>query len=878
MADEPRRSGRATKGQYNKDRDIPEDAPPKRRGKAKTAKAQAVEEEEEEEEEENAIIRCICGLYEEEEDEERTMICCDKCDAWQHNDCMGLNTSPDWAPDKYYCEQCAPQDHKELLAAVVRGEKPWEQRAAAAIGKKKKGKRGRKSGAGARVSDVRVNDAQPEDTNKVESIPKESIPKQSIPKESPAISGQKRKHEEPSPNPPQDTKKPRQTPTQTVTPQAPKNTAKTAAPALPKRTSSSVVTPIRQGSRSEPTQAEKVHDPSELHNTMRNSTAKALINLFVDQANAARKAGTYNPPANTTTAEAGKHIGLSVEHALYQRLSGGAGDPNQDYKEQLRTILHNVKKNPSLRDRVLRNDILPEALAVLPAAEMASKEQKERDEQIKKEAERQHIFTEDQGPRIRRTHKGDEFVDEEQQVAAESLNPVRRQSAIVDEELGERKSPDPVPDESGRKPVSPTQRQKLSRINTQAPPRPSTVPERKSSSNFNIQNVWSSVQGSPDADRPQFAPPRRLSTQQSPTGPGAQADAEIDALLKDEGGDEAPESPPYSPKDLPEDPQTLWRGVIDMTPVARFKTSAKLAGGADPALVPGLTFQFQWNMMLPKTITVDGRIKAKTADEYLCGLRFSHTTDVTIMLIKPPPGEEDQIAFNALFDYFKSRDRFGVGANHPNKAVKDMYFIPIESGKVPEKEAEFLQLLGNNFLAEATTERIFLLAVAAKLRELDGNAAQAISPGNFPQESIHQVSASPVVHNGTPRVGPSASPPQQHSTAFASTLHADGTVDGSVANHNQSPLPINGQITPAGRDQNSPQVSGVAAAAQILGPHKDAPAVLELLQQVPHAGISEMQVIKAVIEENPEAARNMSILYNMLLQRQGAAASSAGTT
>lgn len=880
MIDEPRRSGRATKGQYNKDRDIPEDAPPKRRGKAKAAKAQAVEEEEEEE---NAIIRCICGLYEEEEDEERTMICCDKCDAWQHNDCMGLNTSPDWAPDKYYCEQCAPQDHKELLAAVARGERPWEQRAAAATGKKKKGKRGRKSGAGARVSDVRVSDAQPEDSNKAETIRKES----------PAPSGQKRKHEEAASNPPQvrhltvpvvslicrqDAKKPRQTPTETATPNATKNVVKSVVPAPPKRSSSSVVTPIRQGSHSEPTQTEQVHDPSELHNAVRRSTAKALVTLFVDQANVAKKAGTYNPPANTSSAEAGKHIGLSVEHAIYQRLNGGAGEPNQDYREQLRRILHNVKKNPSLRDRVLRNDILPDALAVMPAAEMASKEQKERDEQMKKEAERQHIFTEDQGPRIRRTHKGDEFVDEEQQVAAESLNPVRRQSAIVDEGLGDRKSPDPVQDEISPKPVSPTQRQKLSRINTQAPPRPSTVPERKSSSNFNIQNVWSSVQGSPDADRPQFAPPRRLSTQQSPTGPGAQADAEIDALLKDEAGDEAPESPPYSPKDLPEDPETLWRGVVDMTPVARFKASAKLAGGADPALVPGLTFQFEWNMMLPKTITVDGRIKAKTADEYLCGLRFSHTTDVTIMLIKPPSGEEDQVAFNALFEYFKTRDRFGVGANHANKAVKDMYFIPIESGKVPEKEAEFLQLLGNDFLSEVTTERIFLLAVAAKLRELDGNTAQAISPGNFPQETAHQISASPVVHNGTPRVGPSASPPQHHSTAYASTPQADGMLDGSVANQSQSSLPINGQLPPASHDQSSPQVSGVAAAAQVLGPHKDAPAVLELLQQAPHAGISEMQVIKAVIEENPEAARNLSILYNMLLQRQGAAVNSAGPT
>lgn len=161
---------------------------PKRRGKAKAAKVQAVEEQEEEEE--NAIIRCICGHYEEEEDEERTMICCDKCDAWQHNDCMGLNTDPNWTPNEYFCEQCAPQNHQELLAAIARGEKPWEQHVAAATGKKKKGKRGRKSGTGTKAGDVHAQESRDAETPR---------------KDSPQVVtvGQKRKHEEPTPSTPQ---------------------------------------------------------------------------------------------------------------------------------------------------------------------------------------------------------------------------------------------------------------------------------------------------------------------------------------------------------------------------------------------------------------------------------------------------------------------------------------------------------------------------------------------------------------------------------------------------------------------------------------------------------------------------------------------------
>jgi hypothetical protein len=118
------------------------------------------------------------------------MICCDNCEAWQHNDCMGL--PDDYAPEKYFCEQCKPEDHKELLAAIARGEKPWEEvarkrEAAAAEAekalKKKGGKKGRKSGA-------RASDVQPRDSQEAEGI--------QTPATSKGTNGQKRKHEEPS--------------------------------------------------------------------------------------------------------------------------------------------------------------------------------------------------------------------------------------------------------------------------------------------------------------------------------------------------------------------------------------------------------------------------------------------------------------------------------------------------------------------------------------------------------------------------------------------------------------------------------------------------------------------------------------------------------
>jgi hypothetical protein len=150
--DEPRRSVRATKGQHTKTHDIldqPAESTKKRSSKKNEKKAASQEVEDAEEEE---IIRCICGATEQDDDSDEDWIACDECTAWQHNICMAVGKP---IPDKYYCEQCRPENHKELLDAIARGEKPWEQRRKAheAAQEKKSKKGGKKGKGGKRVSD-----------------------------------------------------------------------------------------------------------------------------------------------------------------------------------------------------------------------------------------------------------------------------------------------------------------------------------------------------------------------------------------------------------------------------------------------------------------------------------------------------------------------------------------------------------------------------------------------------------------------------------------------------------------------------------------------------------------------------------------------------
>ena len=173
-----RRSGRANKGHHTKNQDALDEPPAKPKAKAKNEKkAQAARSNsaQTEEEEDDAIIRCVCG--DQRDIRGRQMIACDICEAWQHVKCLGLQEGDEWANRTYYCEQCKPEDHVELVAAIARGEKPWNR---------KKGSR--KSNVKARQSDVRP-DPEPDNKAKTGSsstaTPQPTSKEQPKPKEEP---------------------------------------------------------------------------------------------------------------------------------------------------------------------------------------------------------------------------------------------------------------------------------------------------------------------------------------------------------------------------------------------------------------------------------------------------------------------------------------------------------------------------------------------------------------------------------------------------------------------------------------------------------------------------------------------------------------------
>lgn len=822
MPDEPRRSGRATKGQH-KNLELP-DAPSKK-GKGKSPKEKSGSKASaeptpgpSEDGEEEEIIRCICGEYEEEEDVERDMICCDQCSAWQHNDCMGLVFAKGAEPDQYYCEQCRPENHKVLLEKIAKGEKPWEEvaerRRQEAEDKKSKRKKGKKGSRKSRPSESKTEASTPARTGTSATPGPPHSPNTAA---SASVEPEKNGHAGDSRRSSTNKRKLEES----VEADA---ASVRIQPSLHERTPSRL-TCLIQGpqvkqprisppSTTEETTKVKIESPAvvtveELVLPARKSAANALIKFFVDQITAAQKKGSFSLPNGQSAEDTARQLGLSVEGAMYQNICEGAGEPTEPYKSQLRAILFNVKKNHSLRDRLLVGSVSSDTLSMMKSEEMASEELQRKDAEIKREAERQHIIIQEQGPRIRRTHKGEELIeDETHNVAAESVF-----SALP------RRATDADGSPGNQSPVTP----RVSQSKGDGQPR-----------------GHSPDGGHGDHVFPEVAPNIR-----EPVPRGTiQADAEIDRMLQE---DET-ESPPYSPQEFSEE-GVVWRGQVTMEPVAKFSSTAKHVCGAE------LSGRIPWSQLAPEELLVDGRIDIARANNYLCGLRWSSSTDVSVIAISSPNGDEDRDGFNRLFNYFYNRQRYGVIGKHPLPAVKDTYIVPLE--KDTTKLPDFINLLENTNLGDGLIEeRLLLIVFVVKTGD---SQPPSVQPSSHQPSMEPQASASPLTAAGnTPQTAYAPGPRQFPLFTPSSTNPTAPNQFPPGQMPQQHPLP-----------PYQPGLIGMPAALQVLGAQAvSSPAIQKLLQTAPNVDTAQLNVVRDILVRQPAAAANYETLMQALFDTQ----------
>lgn len=824
-------------------------------------------------------VRCVCGDMSEKGPPDYVQ--CDACQVWQHNICMDLPLDENLLPDNYLCEQCAPEEHKDLLAAMARGEKPWDDRLRAWRNAKKRGKNRRKTGDRQSTASELKSDAA-------------SHAKSSSPAPAPSTSqdsGIKRKFEEDPPEvcphvqsecitlqtltcmqPAQPSPAPTPTPAATAGASAPTPTPEEVAVPAP------VAEPKRAEKRRKSTapassHSKKVDTETELVDidklpADRKKVADALSKLISDDVNERSKAGSYRIPDGHTASSLGNHHASRIEYALYMNHGPKLEGP---YSSQFRAILMNLKRNALLISRLLKSDLTADELSTMKPEDMASEEFQKQRAAMKEEVEKQSVMVqEEEKPRVRRTHKGDEYVDDEADQTAEqsvyASRPVRHRES--ESEAAGAGSP------TTAQPGSPD------RMDIDKPGPDGASDRRHSSQQFDIGGIWAKTQHSPEAEQGQQSrllqqPPRRRSSiqRQVQQEKGEKNDADVDRLLADDDNDDE-----YNPNDLSSgDSSIVWRGELIQPGVTQLITTGRFVAGND------FSRYTPWSEFLPKSLEIEGRLEAKRADDYLCGLQWSKRSDVAVLALSP---YNDRPAFDTIFDYFASRSRYAVirKGQGMSDIVKDVYISPVEKGgPLPPH----IELLEHNAFDTSLPDRILIVTFVVNKPPHWDNPATAPIPLDA-QVAQNGNGLPPHLRNGGPMASPiSSAPPAPAFSPAPPQSVQNGAYPYNTPPNSIPPNPYGAPPPTAGPPQYPPQVAGYPPApphpnplvAIILGPLANAPTVQHILKS---AGVdiqeNVLQGMKTILNTDPSAAEDIGRFTAHLGLAPPASAPSANTT
>lgn len=817
---EPRRSVRATKGQHTKAFESLENGPqPSKRKQAAAAKKgkKAAEKEKEDEEEDEEIIRCVCGATTQEADEQNEpWIACEQCGAWQHNVCMGMSIFEDELPKEYFCEQCKPQDHKELMDSIDKGETLWLTRRQKYEdeNKKKKGKKGK----GKRVSDPKDRSSPATSTTKAAA---KASPAPEIKKEDESAAKTKRKSRDHSQGPHNKMRKVSETRAVPV-------------PALPKYTPP----------------ADLAESIDKLEGTRKNS-AEGLRKSLDAALDMAVKSRLFTIPQGSTKKTLAERHAIEIERALHDTHPNAAAA-----KSQLRTLMFNLKKNVELAARVLNRTLTAPALAGMSSDEMATEELQRETAEMKAKADKQATLIAEDGPRMRRTHKGEEIVEDDNVATTTEEVPsnLRRQS-VRDTATTEAGSPtehehDHVHDHADSQVELPANiGSGPLRIDTEAKHSPRQ-------GDFDINKVFSSVK-SPSATHQ-----RRPSGPAPSAGPGY--DPDVDRMLQD-GND----SPPYSPTENL-DPDVVWQGHLMMTNLADITTVAKYAGGADLSKVKGIS----WKDLIPPLLTVAGRIPEEKAVPYLCGLRYNNQIDLVVTSLSPANNSDASARsqFLAVVNYFDSKKRYGVIGERKLGNVRDTYLVPVPAGNGPLPE--ILENIEDHLIPRNRPDPTLLMVFVVRDENIPlqtqatptPSSAQTATPAPDRKQSLAAPTWSPATPQGAFHNTGYPAPHQSHTPIPPPVIPGQPTP--SVPQRqtfaaNPAPAAPQSEDTTALRQA---QLEGERMAREVLGELFASSTITFLLPHASRMKEGEWKAVKRCMERDPRSREDLPLLSKLLTE------------
>lgn len=726
---------------------------------------------------------------------------------------MGMPEDEEDVPEHYFCEECQPEDHQETVQALAKGEKIWEARTRIWNNEKKsKNRKGKAKGDGGKLGWLK-KDVTPSAVEAEEQA-------------TATDAGAKRKRED-----------------------VKEESKEAEAEQQPSRGSQ------RQDKRRKPSHLESSMGSLDAETALlnidqlptdRQRIAAALSKIIAEDIQERVKSGDYRIPDGHTGQSLGDHYAVRIEYAMF--INHG-GDKQEKYKAQFRALHANIKQNKVLVEELLKGTLTADELSVMESKDLASAELQKERLTMKEELDRQVVAIQDEGPRTIKTHKGDEVVGRDQHNGDEqsgSAQPLRERVSVV--EGGEDMSP-------------PSQNQPPLALDTsKRPSDASGLPRRQSSQQFDMTSIWAKTAHSPTSGtanplRPMQQKPRRRSSiivkqpadQQTD---GAKDDPDVDRLLQDTNDDDEP----YSPADYTGADGIVWRGkLVQSSGEGEPTVNARFVAGRD------LTPTVAWNDLLPAKLQIDGRLQVSKAEDYLCGLQWSKSSDVSVLSLTP---YDDADAFNNVFNYFKSRDRYAVVHKDKPLMVKDLYIIPVETGtKLPEH----IEKLEHCTLKLPIEEKLLLATFVITRADppvadtTPKESQQSVGPSNGQLHLPHQVRAA--------AQGPSGSPLTSGAPTFSpgnNALPASGYGVPSASNF--PPNPYGSQQTETYQPpQQQVQPFSNPLVAEILGDSQYCVTAQQVIMADPTIDRGRLENLRKILEEVPEARTDIEALARKLM-------------
>jgi len=603
---------------------------------------------------------------------------------------------------------------------------------------------------------------------------------------------------------------------------------------------------LRKTAKGQPSAAPSYTAPDDLPSKItelpsgRQGPAKALLKSLTHTINNLDKKGNYTAYNGMAPQDCAELFALQIERAVHDT-HGTQGA----YTSQIRTLAFNLKGNPELCPRLLSGDLTPTILATMATEELASEELQKETAEMKARAEKQAIKITEDIPRIRKTHKGDEIVGDDLSMTIDEVPsaPVPRQPTRERSSVDQKSPVLPSPHDHSNSPA-----QGLVVDTQQSPNR----------SDFDINKVFSSVKSPTQTTHHQ----RPSLSAAPPGGPGV--DPDVDRLL-----DDGTQSPPYSPKvEEPLRPGEVWRGDLNMSSIGSVHVTAKHAGGANLVETIGLP----WDQLIPKTMSVCGRIEVQSAMVYLCSMRYAAGTDVVVTSMEPA-SEEMRPTFNQIVDYFLAKDRYGVIGDKGVANVRDTYLVPVPAGT--GNYPEFMLNLIDNYIPNNRPNPIllgvFIYRVdqeVMKRLEAERAASAAEVENALRLQSLaqqqHAYSQSPATptpgQTGFPQQGrPSISGPAFSPTSPQVTYPPYGTPQN---NGMMQPAPAHPSSFHPSNDEA--QLAAEAVAREVLGSYITSPTVSFLLPQAQEMTRREWEVILKIYQRDPLTCEDLPHLSSVL--------------